>query len=95
MHSGADMDTALEMARGSLDGDLQWNISDLLQNRNEWWVPGKLVDLRERLASSWKVNLESFASTSIPLLALITLQFLDFCHRIQVHVNIACASSCQ
>ena len=37
-HSGADMDTAFQMAQGSLDGDAQWNISDLLNNRNEWWV---------------------------------------------------------
>ena len=55
-HAGADMDVALAMARGSLDGDLAWNLTDLLQNRNEWWVPGKLVDLRGRLAGYWKVR---------------------------------------
>ena len=54
-HSGADMDTALEMARGSLDGDLAWNIGDILQNREAWWVPGKIVEVRERLAGYWKV----------------------------------------
>lgn len=48
-HSGADMDVALEMAKGSLDNDLQWNLYDLLSHRNEWWVPGKLVELRGRL----------------------------------------------
>ncbi|KAK9803518.1 hypothetical protein WJX73_002149 [Symbiochloris irregularis] len=48
-HSGADMDVALEMAKGSLDGDLQWNLFDLLSHRDAWWVPGKLVDLRARL----------------------------------------------
>lgn len=54
-HAGADMDVALEMARGSLDGDLAWQLTDLLQNRNEWWVPGKVVELRQRLAGYWKV----------------------------------------
>lgn len=51
------MDTALEMAKGSLDGDLAWNISDILQNRTAWWVPGKIVEVRERLAGYWKVAL--------------------------------------
>ena len=51
------MDVALEMARGGLDGDLAWQLTDLLQNRNEWWVPGKIVELRQRLADYWKVTL--------------------------------------
>ena len=55
-HSGADMDTALTMARGHMDGDLAWNLQDLLDHRNEWWVPGKLVELRERLQWVWKVR---------------------------------------
>ena len=55
-HAGADMDVALQMARGRLDGDLAWQLTDLLQNRNEWWVPGKLVQLRGRLADHWKVR---------------------------------------
>ena len=54
-HSGADMDVALQMAQGSLDGDLRWNLFDLLEHRSAWWVPGKLVDLRHRLAHVWKV----------------------------------------
>lgn len=27
---------------------------DMLSNRNEWWVPGKIVELRERLSHYWK-----------------------------------------
>ena len=54
-HAGADMDVALEMARGGLDGDLAWQLTDLLQNRNAWWVPGKIVELRQRLSGYWKV----------------------------------------
>ncbi|KAK9862996.1 hypothetical protein WJX84_004122 [Apatococcus fuscideae] len=53
-HSGADMDVALEMAKGYLDGDLTWNLYDLLSHRNEWWVPGKLVELRGRLEHYWR-----------------------------------------
>lgn len=53
-HSGASLDTAMEMAKGNLDGDLQWHIYDMLNNRNEWWVPGKIVEIRERLQHVWK-----------------------------------------
>ncbi|DBB11157.1 TPA: Phosphoglucan, water dikinase, chloroplastic [Trebouxia sp. C0006] len=55
-HGGADMDTCLEMAKGGLDGDLQWQLYDILKNRNEWWVPGKLVDLRQRLEPYWRAE---------------------------------------
>ena len=37
-------------------GDLQWQLYDLLGHRNEWWVPGKLVELRQRLESYWRVR---------------------------------------
>ena len=56
-HSGADMDVALEMAKGGIDGDLLWNLHDMLSHRDAWWVPGKLVDLRERLAGYRQVCL--------------------------------------
>ena len=56
-HSGADMDVALEMAKGSLDADLQWNLHDLLSHREDWWVPGKLVELRQRLQGYREVGL--------------------------------------
>ena len=58
-HSGADMDVALEMAKGSLDADLQWNLHDLLSHRQDWWVPGKLVELRLRLQGYREVGLLS------------------------------------
>ena len=29
-----------------VDEDLRWNLLDLAKNRNEWWVPGKVVELR-------------------------------------------------
>ena len=32
-HSGADMDTSMEMAKGSLDDGLCWTIHDILRNR--------------------------------------------------------------
>ena len=50
------MDVALEMAKGYLDGDLTWNLYDLLSHRNDWWVPGKLVELRGRLEHYWRVS---------------------------------------
>lgn len=30
-------------------------IFDILANRNEWWVPGKIVEARHRLKQYWKV----------------------------------------
>lgn len=30
--------------------------ADLLQNRNEWWVPGKIVEVRHRLKPYWQVG---------------------------------------
>lgn len=32
-HSGADMDTSMEMAKGALDDGLRWTIYDILKNR--------------------------------------------------------------
>lgn len=32
-HSGADMDTSMEMAKGSLDDGLCWTLYDILRNR--------------------------------------------------------------
>jgi alpha-glucan,water dikinase len=55
-HSGADLDTSFAMAQGLMDGDLSWNISDLLQNRGEWWVPGKIVEVRHRLKPYWQAE---------------------------------------
>lgn len=53
-HAGADLDVAFEMVRGHLDGELAWMIGDTLSNRNEWWVPGKIVEIRQRLSGYWK-----------------------------------------
>eukprot|EP00892_Ulva_mutabilis_P012087 jgi/Ulvmu1/9250/UM005_0350.1 len=67
-HSGSDMDTALTMARGCLPGDLQWDIDDLLNNRHEWWVPGKIVSIRERLSPVWRSMEDMSALRSVMLL---------------------------
>ena len=53
-HAGADLDVMYEMCRGHLDGELSWAIGDMLTNRNEWWVPGKIVEIRQRLSGYWK-----------------------------------------
>lgn len=39
-HSGADLDTSLEMAKGALDGGLQWTLYDILNNRCQpsYWL---------------------------------------------------------
>ncbi|KAL4424419.1 hypothetical protein ABPG77_005662 [Micractinium sp. CCAP 211/92] len=53
-HSGADLDTSFTMAQGLMDGELAWIIGDILANRNEWWVPGKIVEARHRLKHYWQ-----------------------------------------
>lgn len=53
-HSGADLDVCAEMAKGSLDGELNWMIQDVLSHREEWWVPGKIVEVRKRLEGVWR-----------------------------------------
>lgn len=55
-HAGADLDVAFEMTRGRLDGELAWMIGDLLAHRNEWWVPGKIVEVRRRLEGYWRAD---------------------------------------
>ncbi|GIM14936.1 hypothetical protein Vretimale_17803 [Volvox reticuliferus] len=55
-HAGADLDTAMEMAKGFMDDDLRWVIYDILAHRNDWWVPGKIVEARQRLAYYWKAS---------------------------------------
>ena len=39
------------------EGDLLRKLHDLLSHRDSWWVLGKLVELREHLASHCQVNL--------------------------------------
>ncbi|KAA6428767.1 MAG: carbohydrate-binding module family 45 protein [Trebouxia sp. A1-2] len=75
-HGGADMDTCLEMAKGGLDGDLQWQLYDMLNNRNEWWVPGKLVELRQRLEPYWRAE---GASRDVLLLDIALDNYFRLC----------------
>lgn len=53
-HSGADLDDATTMARGKIGDDVQWDVDDLLRNRDEWWVPGKIVSIRQRMEPCWR-----------------------------------------
>jgi alpha-glucan, water dikinase len=55
-HGGTDVDTALEMAKGSLSEELRYILYDLLANRDAWWVPGKIVEARRQLAAVWQVS---------------------------------------
>lgn len=55
-HSGTDLDVSMEMAKGFMDEELRWQLFDLLAHRDEWWAPGKVVELRHRLKQYWKVR---------------------------------------
>ena len=53
-HSGGDVDSAMNFARNGLPGDLAWEVDDLLQNRDAWWVPGKIIEVRKKLLGVWQ-----------------------------------------
>ena len=53
-HGGGNMDSAMDFARGNMPPDVQADIDDLLQHRNEYWVPNKIVEIRERLSGTWR-----------------------------------------
>jgi alpha-glucan, water dikinase len=74
--TGADLDTSMTMARGALPGDLQWAIDDLLTNRNEWWVPGKIVEVREQLSPVWRGCEDASSQRSLLLLDISLEAFL-------------------
>lgn len=38
------------MAKGYLDDETRWMLFDMLGQRGEWWVPGKIADIRARMA---------------------------------------------
>mmetsp|Transcript_7326 Transcript_7326/g.32321 ORF Transcript_7326/g.32321 Transcript_7326/m.32321 type:complete len:1089 (+) Transcript_7326:185-3451(+) len=53
-HGGGNMDSAMDFARGKMDGDVEGEIHDLLANRDEGWAVNKIVELRERMSGSWR-----------------------------------------
>ena len=59
-HSGADMDTSMEMAKGSLDDGLRWTIYDILQNRRALIS----VDQYDALASEYAFFLSLYLADS-------------------------------
>ena len=103
-HSGQDLDTAFTMARGALDGDLQWKIEDMLSNRDEWWVPGKIVELRESLAAYFEapgaprdvalldVALESFWRRRVESVDLDAMSDDDVCTMLEMALRNAAIS---
>ena len=53
-HGGAQMDSAFGFAHGHLNDHLRWVVSDILQHRNDWWIPGKIAEARGDLAHLWR-----------------------------------------
>eukprot|EP00899_Mesostigma_viride_P013200 jgi/Mesvir1/21881/Mv01950-RA.1 len=54
VHAGADLDVMMEMSKGFLDDGLKGTIYNVLNNRNEWWVPGEIVKARQGLEHVWR-----------------------------------------
>ncbi len=53
-----------------------WMLFDMLSNRNEWWVPGKIADVRARLAGAWR---EPGGSRDVLLLDLALDSYFRTC----------------
>ena len=53
-HGGGNMDSAMDFARGNMPADIEADIDDMLQHRDEYWVPNKIVEIRERLSGTWR-----------------------------------------
>lgn len=53
-HSASTLDESLEFAKGYLDEELKGLLYEILANRIEWFVPGKIADARARLAKVWR-----------------------------------------
>ncbi|BBN15807.1 hypothetical protein MPTK1_7g01020 [Marchantia polymorpha subsp. ruderalis] len=49
VHSGADLDVAMEMSKKYMDEDLKDLLYHILSNRSTWWIPGKIVEARKRM----------------------------------------------
>merc|ERR1719327_1442968 len=75
-HQGADLDHCLGNARGRLSGELQWALDDLLRNRDEWWVPGKLAEIRGQLAPQLAPGVDGGADRDVLLLDVALESFL-------------------
>ncbi|GAQ90596.1 Carbohydrate-Binding Module Family 45 protein [Klebsormidium nitens] len=56
VHAGANMDTMVEMSKGQLSDDLKGDLYGILGDREAWWVPGKLVEAREKLEGVWRAD---------------------------------------
>lgn len=58
-HGGGNMNSAMDHARGNMPEDIQYEIDDMLANRDEPWIPNKIVELRERLSGTWRYGEET------------------------------------
>lgn len=49
VHGGADLDFMIFKAKDGLDGEVNGMLQEVQHNRHEWWVPGKILEIRRRL----------------------------------------------
>eukprot|EP00286_Rhodomonas_abbreviata_P000694 CAMPEP_0181291048 /NCGR_PEP_ID=MMETSP1101-20121128/1749_1 /TAXON_ID=46948 /ORGANISM="Rhodomonas abbreviata, Strain Caron Lab Isolate" /LENGTH=1087 /DNA_ID=CAMNT_0023395393 /DNA_START=89 /DNA_END=3353 /DNA_ORIENTATION=+ len=50
VHGGADLDFMIHKAAPGLDGELNGILGEIQHNRHEWWIPGKIMEARRKLA---------------------------------------------
>lgn len=102
VHSGADLDTMVEMSKGFLDDSLKASLYDILGNRDAWWAPGKIVEARKALEHVWKsdwasrdvllldIALENYFSLSIGRMDKSALSKDDLCELISLVLHNGC-----
>jgi alpha-glucan,water dikinase len=75
-HAGADLDVMFEMSKAHLGGELAGAVGDILAHRHEWWVPGKIVEVRRALAPVWRAE---GAPRDVLLLDIALDEYLRLC----------------
>jgi len=56
VHGGADLDFMIFKAKDGLDADINTMLSEIQNNRNEWWVPAKCLEVRRKLKNLIEVE---------------------------------------
>lgn len=66
----------MAMARDDLPKDLRETIDDMLSQRTEWWVPGKIGEIRQQLSPVWRACPQGSSQRNLLMLDIALESFL-------------------